>query len=179
MERREQILDEWLILSCQQGDPVAFEQLVGRWQPRLWRHAWRLLGDEDAAWDALQDSWTAMVRGIGRLHDAAAFPAWAFRIVTNKCRDQVRRNQRRRLMLRESLEALDRIQGDAKTAHARAGDLREALERLPGAARVLLALHYEEGLRLAEIAEILEINEGTVKSRLHQARKLLRNLMEG
>jgi len=66
MSRRERIEDELLVLRSQEGDASAFEQLVGRWQERLWRHAWRLTGNEDAAWDALQEAWIGIGREGGR-----------------------------------------------------------------------------------------------------------------
>ena len=64
MDPRERIADQLLVLRCQEGDIAAFEQLVNRWQERLWRHAWRLTGDESAAWDALQEAWIGMSRGL-------------------------------------------------------------------------------------------------------------------
>ena len=87
MNQHDRLNDELLVLRCQEGDTEAFELLVGRWQGRLWRHAWRLTGDENAAWDALQEAWIGISRGLVRLADAVAFPAWAYRIVSNKCRD--------------------------------------------------------------------------------------------
>jgi len=96
MSQHDRLNDELLVLRCQEGDTRAFELLVGRWQRRLWRHAWRLTSDEGDAWDATQEAWIGISRGIGRLTDAAAFPAWVYRIVSNKCRDSVRRKRRRR-----------------------------------------------------------------------------------
>ena len=61
MNRRQPVTDELLVLESQEGDPAAFEALVERWQERLWRHAWRLVGREDMAWDVLQEAWI----GIG------------------------------------------------------------------------------------------------------------------
>ena len=96
MDARERIADELLVLRCQEGDIAAFEQLVERWQERLWRHAWRLTGDENAAWDALQETWIGISRGLGRLVEPAAFPGWAYQIVSHKCRDWLRRQRRHR-----------------------------------------------------------------------------------
>ena len=78
MDLRERITNELLVLRCQEGDVAAFEQLVERWQERLWRHAWRLTGDENAAWDALQEAWIGISRGLRRLAEPAAFPGWAY-----------------------------------------------------------------------------------------------------
>jgi len=89
MNEHDRLNDELLVLQRQEGDAEAFELLVGRWQGRLWRHAWRLTGNESAAWNAIQEAWIGISRGINRLADVAAFPAWAYQIVGNKCRDTV------------------------------------------------------------------------------------------
>ena len=167
---------------CQEGDVAAFEELVGRWQERLWRHAWRLTGDEEAAWDALQEAWIAVSRGIGRLDDASAFPAWAYRITSNKCRDWIRRESRRHGAMTahewtaEPVTADDLSERQAETEQALG--LAEALARLPGRDRSILHLRYVEGFDLSEIAAILEIPAGTVKSRLYHARARLRKMMK-
>jgi RNA polymerase sigma-70 factor (ECF subfamily) len=177
-DRKEQIYDQLLVLRCQEGVAAAFEELVGRWQERLWRHAWRLTNNEEAAWDALQEAWISISAGIGRLRDTAAFSAWAYRIVGNKACDWVRRDARRRKALRGWEEKARQEADDRSAANARGTGLREAVENLPGAVRALLSLHYEEGFRMHEIAAILGVSEGTVKSRLYHARQKLRKTME-
>jgi RNA polymerase sigma-70 factor (ECF subfamily) len=172
--------DSWLVLKAQEGDVPAFEALVGRWQDRLWRHAWRLLGDEEQAWDALQEGWIAIARGLARLHDADAFPAWAYRIVTNKCRDLIRRESRRRHTIQSYLEDLE-VTGAARADPPEPGQgetLEAALAALPGPDRAILALRYQEDLDLEDIAHILGVPAGTVKSRLHRARQRLRHTLE-
>jgi RNA polymerase sigma-70 factor (ECF subfamily) len=178
MSRRERIEDELLVLRSQEGDASAFEQLVGRWQERLWRHAWRLVGDENAAWDVLQEAWIGISRDLHRLEDAAAFPAWAYRITSNKCRDRIRRERRRRKAVEAYSEQVRHAEDHASNAEEQCAALKEALARLPGRDRAILSLRYEEEFDTAEIAAILRIPEGTVKSRLHYARKRLRELLE-
>jgi RNA polymerase sigma factor (sigma-70 family) len=178
MNRRERIDDELLVLRCQQGDPAAFDALVGRWQERLWRHAWRLTGDEDAAWDVLQEAWIGISRGLGRLEDAAAFPAWAYRIVSNKCRDWIRRRKRRRQADEVYGEQMQRAEHETAHAEQPYASLTEALKHLSGRDRAILSLRYEEGFDTAAIAALLRIPDGTVKSRLHYARKRLRKYLE-
>lgn len=103
MTKQDQLNDELLVLRCQAGDAEAFELLVDRWQQRLWQHARRLTGNESAAWDVIQETWIGISRGINRLVDAAAFPGWAYQIVSNKCRDSFRRDWRRREAARPML----------------------------------------------------------------------------
>ncbi len=178
MSQQDRLNDELLVLRCQEGDAEAFELLVGRWQRRLWRHAWRLTGDENAAWDALQESWIGICRGIGRLADAAAFPAWAYQIVSNKCRDSARRQRRRREATETYSQWMRREEQEAAIAEEQHSSLKEAMEQLSGPDRAVLSLRYEEDFDTAEIACILDVPEGTVKSRLFYARGRLRKYLE-
>src|SRR5512145_1583590 len=85
------IQDELLVLRCQGGESEALHKLVSRWHPRLRRLAERRTADPEAAKDLVQDAWLAIVRGLRRLDDPSRFRVWAYRIVTNKCADWVRR----------------------------------------------------------------------------------------
>lgn len=178
MNRHDRLNDELLVLRCQEGDTEAFELLVGRWQQRLWRHARRLTGDDGAAWDAIQETWIGISRGIARLEDAAAFPAWAYQVVTNKCRDAARRERRRREAAERYPERIQREGHEAAVTEEQHGSLKEALVQLSGPDRAVLALRYEEDFDTAEIARILGVPEGTVKSRLFYARGRLRKYLE-
>ena len=178
MTQHERLTDELLVLRCQEGDATALDQLILRWQERLWRHAWRLTGAEDAAWDALQETWTVVARDVGRLGDVAAFPAWVYRITSNKSRDWVRRQSRRRRAEEAYSDQARQRHEESAAQHIEAANLREALAQLPGDDRAILALHYNERFTVSEIADILHIPAGTVKSRLHYARGRLRRFLE-
>lgn len=172
-EPQTQILDELLVLGCQQGRTRAFELLVERWQAPLWRHAYRLTGAEDVAWDVLQESWMAVTRGITRLGDPAAFRRWAYTIVSRKAADWRRRRPDREAPLTEE-PATSPDSGSNGAAAA----LADALARLSGERRALIHLRYVEGFEVREMAEILDIPEGTVKSRLHSTRQQIQEIME-
>ena len=175
MSHRDQLYDQILVVRCQEADAAALDELLSRWQERLWRHAARLTSDTEAAWDILQETMLAVSRRIGHLADPAAFPAWAYRIATNQCRDYFRKKQR----LDRAIEACyEREPEERVRDHASIMDVREALRLLSGPQQTLLALRYEEGFSDAEIAEILGIQAGTVKSRLFTARQQLRRLLE-
>jgi RNA polymerase sigma-70 factor (ECF subfamily) len=98
-KERERLLDAYLIASARLGDRRSFELLAERWNGKLVAHAWRLLGDKDLAQDAVQDGWTEIIRGLCRLRDDTAFPAWAYRIVSRRCSRQIGRNQHERRLI--------------------------------------------------------------------------------
>jgi len=175
----EQIRDELLVLQCQQGNGHAFTELVNRWQDRLLRHACRLTRDGHVALDIVQETWIAIIKGLPHLDDAAAFPTWAFRIMTNKCSDWIRKQQRRRRLEKQLARATMNSGSAAPGTTGGSDSLKQAMDALPRDQRAAVALHYLEGFMLAEIAEIESVPEGTIKSRLYHARNFLRRFMEG
>jgi len=177
MSKRQRIQDQILVLRAQTS-AEGFDALVARWQRALWTHAYRMTDDREAAWDLVQEAWITMIRSIGDLHDPGAFPAWAYRIVTNKCRNLCRKQGRRRRLLEGYAERVEQEHTAYKTSGASHEALDLALGSLPRELRMLLSLYYEEEFAVKEIAEILGINDGTVKSRLYRARQELRSRME-
>jgi RNA polymerase sigma factor (sigma-70 family) len=173
------ILDEYLVLRAQAGDAAAFDALVRRWHKRLIAHAWRLTGDAETARDAAQAGWGEIVRGLARLQDPRAFPAWVYRIVSRICARQIGALVRRRQMA----DALAREPAaeplGAAVAEADADRLRAAIRALPPEQRSAIGLHYFEELSVAEVAVALDVPAGTVKTRLMHARRKLRAVLEG
>lgn len=177
---REQLLDEYLVASARVGDRKAFELLARRWQGKLLAHAWRLTGDADLAREAAQESWIEILRGLGRLRDERAFPAWAYQIVSRRCARQIGRVRRgRALAVAAAAEPVETStapeEGDAP-AMAR---LQAALADLPPEQRAAIGLFYLEDLSVAETAVALNVPAGTVKTRLMHARRKLRAVLEG
>lgn len=176
----ERILDEYLAAAARTGNRAAWERLVARWHPRLLRHAWRLTGHPDLAHDMVQEAWVEIVRGLRRLDDIAAFPAWAFRIVTRRCARAIRGRQVERAHLVEA--GLDEMAGEQDAAGERASELavvRAEMQALPAPQRAALSLFYLEDLSVAEIAVALDVPPGTVKTRLMHARRKIRARLEG
>jgi RNA polymerase sigma-70 factor (ECF subfamily) len=135
-----------------------------------------IVGDEADARDATQETFVAAWRRIRGLRDPDRFDAWFQRIAMNSARMTVRARGRRRV--REvpagDIAALAAMAGaPSPPERADAEILGAALDRLPADQRTLLVLHHLEGRGVAELAEILEIPGGTVKSRLHTARRAL------
>jgi len=177
---KEQLLDEYLVASARIGDRKAFDLLARRWQGKLVAHAWRLTGDVDLAREAAQEGWIEILRGLGRLRDERAFPAWAYQIVSRRCARRIGNLQRdRALAAAAAAEPVETAttpeEGDAP-AMAR---LRAALAGLPPGQRAAVALFYLEDLDVAEVAIALNVPAGTVKTRLMHARRKLRAVLEG
>ncbi|MCH8830656.1 MAG: RNA polymerase sigma factor [Planctomycetes bacterium] len=173
----EQIYDELLVLKSQDGDHRAFAELVKRWQQRLWRHARQFSDNRDAAADILQEAWMDILRG---LRDPASFPKWAYRIVSNKCVDWLRRQKRRRNLVNNAQEELPNGMDELSqtTVEDDVGRLRQGMRRLPADRRAMLSMFYVEEMLIAEIGAALAIPVGTVKSRLHYARNQLKTILE-
>ncbi|WP_376694199.1 RNA polymerase sigma factor [Wenzhouxiangella sp. EGI_FJ10409] len=169
---KERALDAYLAASARTGSRSALDKLAGRWQRKLLAHAHRMTGEADLAADVVQEAWTDILRGIGRLDDVNAFPAWAFRIVTRRCARAIRGRQRRRAGTAALARDAGPTTGD-DGGHENRADLaviRRAMAELPAEQRAALGLFYLEGLRVAEIAVALDVAPGTVKTRLMHAR---------
>lgn len=178
-----EVFDEYLVLAAATGDRAAAAGLVERWQPRLLRHARRLLGGAEAARDAVQDAWIDILRGLPRLDDPAAFPCWALRITSRRCqRPAARRDDATRPLDETAPETAADDPADGGSGGERAAELatvQRAIDRLPPVQQATLALHYLDGLGVAQIALAMDVPPGTVKTRLMHARRKLRQLLEG
>ncbi len=138
---------------------------------RLYRVAQAILWRQQDSLDAVQE---AVFRGWlkkDRLNDPERFEAWLMRILVNECRDALRRRRRGPLPLDADVSREDRLCEDLQ--------LRLALKRLPEKYRLPLVLHHTEGYSIREIALMLKLPESLVTSRLHQARKAMRRLLDG
>jgi len=167
----EQLVDEILVMDCQSGSVKALEILVSRWQKRLWRYAYNLTGDTEAAWDITQDSWLGIIKGLRKLHDPANFKAWAYRITTNKSIDWIRKSKAVKQISIEEIE-------EQQTSQKKDTGVKELLEKLDIRKQVIISLYYFEQLSVPEISAALKIPKGTVKSRLYKARKELKELYQ-
>ena len=175
--RAEQIYNELLVIKCKQGDSDAFDRLVAKWQRRLWNYAYKVTGSDSASWDIVQETWCGVIKGLRKLDDAGVFGCWVFKILNNKCTDWLRKQQsqaRLNSKLRDQVDDNRTPRSDNTT-----DSLEAAIEKLPPDRRILLALRYKEEFDIAQIAQILSIPAGTVKSRLHRTLEQLRQLMGG
>jgi RNA polymerase sigma factor (sigma-70 family) len=181
----EDIQNELLVLKAQEGDGDALKALVANWHSRFARLAWRLTNQREVASDVAQEAWVAIVRGLSKLDDPARFRPWAYRIVKNKCADWTRKRVTGREVLR-TLEAESKRSSMVASEGSQEGTetideakrLKETLETLPEDQRAILSLRYLEDMGITEIARVMEVPKGTIKSRLFYARDRLRQALE-
>ncbi|HEX5068286.1 MAG TPA: sigma-70 family RNA polymerase sigma factor [Myxococcota bacterium] len=179
--------DAEAVTRSRDGDQDAFRVLVERYQGRAYRLAARLLGDADLARDAVQEGFLKAYGSLGRFEGRSGFYTWLYRLVFNLCIDMKRRDRSSRHVewndeTAARLAPTDDTPPDSGPAiEFDRGELRvalaQAVEQLPEEARRTLLLREVDGLSYAEIAEALGIPKGTVMSRLHHARRRVRQLL--
>ena len=170
-----------LVERARRGDAEAFGALIEARQEGMTRVAMAILGDPTDAADALQEALTSIWRGLPGLKEPDRYAAWSDRVLVNACRLVLRRRARRRVREVAADDAdLDR---DGRrdppfdeAVTARLG-IERALDRLSVDERAVLVLHHLEGRGLDQIGYVLGIPTGTVRSRLHHARRALERAM--
>ena len=171
--------EEWIAVRCQLGERAAFDELIQRWHGPI-GHYVRSLTDDDAAQDIAQDIWLRVLRGIGGLRDPTKLRAWLFGIAHRTWIDTLRKKY---AVVDADLDEVDQRElsepGFSEDLEQELAAMEHELTRLPAIEREALTLFYLRELSLQEIAQALEIPVGTVKSRLHRARRLLRRELIG
>jgi RNA polymerase sigma-70 factor (ECF subfamily) len=175
-----------LITAARRGDTHSFNQLVSQYQDMVYNVAYRILGDDQAAADASQETFLSAYQAMGKFK-GGSFKAWLLRIATNACYDQLRLQKRRPT---SSLEAIYTdtdpsshfVNGrESPEEHALRDELGQTLQRgiatLPPEQRATLVLSDVQGLSYSEIAQATGTSVGTVKSRLSRARARLRDFL--
>jgi RNA polymerase sigma-70 factor (ECF subfamily) len=162
-----------LVRRAQKGDRWAFEQLVERHQHKLYTLAARVLGSQNDAADAVQEAFIRAWLGLSSFRHGARFSTWLYRICLNAAHDQ--RTKRPTTPLEEAAEPSD--PRDELVAHELSGALQQALAELDGDYRVAVVLYDVLGCSYAEIAELTDVAEGTVKSRIFRGRARLGELL--
>jgi RNA polymerase sigma-70 factor (ECF subfamily) len=168
MHRLDDRTDEALVELAVQGEAGSFAMLVARHRHRAIRIAYGIVHNPADAEDAVQDAFIRAYRGLAKFRGAARFSSWIYRIVVNESVRMVRNRH-------STVEDVDLDSQCALDEHVdteRVLMVRECLASLPERLRVVLALRGEEELDYSEIAEILGLPVGTVRSRLHEARQL-------
>jgi RNA polymerase sigma-70 factor (ECF subfamily) len=174
------------IRRCRRGEREAFGYLVDRYKGPAYGTAYALLGDREEALDAVQEAFVRAWRALPRFDDRFPFPTWFYRILRNFCLDQIRRRKHRRHESLEErreehgLETPDETRRPDREArlHELRDHLRHAIARLRPVERDVVILKDLQGMTYREIAQTLDIPQGTVASTLFKARRKLQRMLE-
>lgn len=181
--------EQRLIEAAQDQDIESFNQLVLAYQDMAFSVAYRIIGEPDAAADATQEAFLSAYRKLYQFR-GGSFKSWLMRIVSNACYDELRRRQRRpaasyddlqenapqfELSLADAQENPEQLAQRHELSHA----IQDCLNELSDTHRVITVLSDIEGYPYQEIAEILGVPVGTIKSRLSRARSNLRACLQG
>ena len=184
--------DEELMLRYQKAEEPAFAELVRRFKSRLVSTAYRVVGDYDKAEDVVQETFLRVHRNAHRYKNIAKFSTWIYTIALNVARNELRNTKRKRLVSLNSFGSSgdsdsERTTYDIPDESARPdldvqnSELREifeeAIAKLPVRYRTVFVLRDVQGLSYEEIATILKVPKGTVKSRMNRARQRFRELI--
>jgi RNA polymerase sigma-70 factor, ECF subfamily len=182
--------DAELVRRFKEGDRAAFAELVHRYQDRVFTLCLRWMGDSHLAEEVAQDVFLALYRSLGSFRGDAQLSTWVYRVVVNHCKNRKLYRRRRSLDHHEPLEGEGREDGPERQIaddgpgtdaplHANQAEvlLHEALDHLDEEQRQIIVLREVQDLSYEEIADILELPRGTVKSRLHRDRLELASVL--
>jgi RNA polymerase sigma-70 factor (ECF subfamily) len=173
--------DEALVRRAVAGDRAAFTELVRRHERRMFAVAVRMLGREEDALDATQDAFLTVYRKLEQFRGESAFTTWLHRITVNACYDVLRKRARQPMLHLATDDDREHEPGPPVEDHAGAVagglDAQRALEQLPPDFRAVLVLADVQDLSYEEVADILGVPIGTVRSRLHRGRLALGKAM--
>jgi RNA polymerase sigma-70 factor (ECF subfamily) len=180
MTNKDKIVDSWLVLRTRSGDNKALGLLVKRWHKKLCKQVYWYTRDMNDAKDIVQDCWPVIIRKIHTLKEPRNFGSWALSIVTRKALDSLRKNNR------EAKNNAQFYEGNSETikdANLEESDnliliLRTSIKKLPEGSQMILNLFYLEELSIKQIGEILDLPQGTIKSRLFNAREKLKTIIK-
>ncbi len=172
-----------LVQAARQNDQSAWDQLFKAYQLPLFAYAHGLTGNREAAFDIVQESFGRAAAHVGRLRDDGKFGAWLFGIAHQRCAQHFRKTRRQDVLFADDPETGEAEGGgpdprDALLSAERADALYALVDRLPLPQRSALLLHVLGDFSLEEIAGIAGVPLGTVKSRLHHAKRAMRSLIE-
>lgn len=183
MHKPDHIFDSLLINAYQSGNKKAFNLLVKRWNPTFCKHALWYVKQEAIAQDIAQECWIVILSKIHMLKDANKFAPWALQIVHRRAIDHFRKEQKKPVIRQEKAfnEAINSSQA-VKTASEQKEQslvlMQKAIQQLPVKQRIVIELFYKNELNLTQIAQVLSVSKGTIKSRLFYARESLKQQLK-
>jgi RNA polymerase sigma-70 factor, ECF subfamily len=176
-DEADQLYERLLILRCQAGDDAAFAELLQRYNGRLRYYVQKMIADREAAEDVLQEIWFGVFRGLRRLDDPAAFPAWLYRIARNRAYVELRKRQPLRKRFQDIASA-DLPDPAEEFGSDDIEGIHRGLDQLPAEQREVLMLRFLEGMSYEEIGAVTGLPLGTVRSRIFYGKRALRQALE-
>lgn len=186
--------EQRLLERLRNRDELAFNEVVGLYQARVYNLVYRMLGNREEARDVAQEVFITVFKAIHLFRGESKFSTWLYRIATNHCKNRLKYLGRRAVFPKTTLDELSERDQLESASMSTSGTierpdrliegreverlLQEALEELDEDHRLLIVLRDVQNLSYQEIAEITQLAEGTVKSRLHRARAALRELLQ-
>lgn len=176
---------EAIILKAQKGDSQSFNKLVTLWYQRIYNLAFKYFSGHDLAMEATQRTFIAVHKNLPRLRDAERFKPWIYRIAVNVCHDEERKLSKQTI----SIDVVSEKEKDtiSLTTYGPEQSLQlkelsklllEALKEINEEQRMVVIMKEYEGMKFREIAEVLEISENTVKSRMYYGLTALRKILK-
>jgi len=178
-----------LLKRAKKGDVDAFEQLIEKYQKKVYNIALKMLGNKEDAYDMSQEVFIRVYRSIDKFKEQASLSTWIYKITTNACLDEIRRRKNRfTVSIDDDMELNDskvkrqiEYDGPSPEIIVEENELREiinkSIQQLPEQYRVVTILRDIQGFSYEEIANILDVPQGTVKSRINRARAMLRDIL--
>jgi RNA polymerase sigma-70 factor (ECF subfamily) len=178
------VLPAWLIAECIAGNEAATEMFVRHYETSIFRLALSIVGDPAEANEITQETFIAALRALPSYQEKQSLKAWLYTIALNQSRSHLRK-QKVLERLRTTLTSIFRIETEKQVSpeetviqSEREAQIWNSLNRLDERHRTVVVLRYFHELSIAEISEILSVNEGTIHSRLHSAREKLRDALK-
>jgi RNA polymerase sigma-70 factor (ECF subfamily) len=176
MSRAAKLAEDVLLLRCQIGDKNALTELIERYKKPLWYFINRLLDDSEPTEDIFQDTWLTVIRQMHGLREPDSFSTWLYRIARNKVYHQLRK-KRVWSELSEDVAAPNENEDDIVSLED-AAKVHKCLKELRPEHREVLMLRFLEQMTYQQMAEVLDCNLGTVKSRVYYAKRALKKELE-
>jgi RNA polymerase sigma-70 factor, ECF subfamily len=179
-----------LVARCKRGERGAFDDLIHRYERKVYNFAYRLCGNYDEANDVASETFVRVYNALQNFRGDSSFITWLFRIVTNVYLDEKKRQRARphqsleeiieleETTVRRQIEDPEPTPDERVQLRERADMLQNAIDALPDYQRMMIVMFHTENKSYEEIAEILDLPIGTVKSRLNRARLSLREKLE-
>lgn len=179
--------DQSLAREAANGDRKAFDQLVLKYEKKIFNLAYRICGNYDDASELAQEAFIKAFKSIGSFRADSEFGTWLYRITLNVCYDFIRKNKKQNIIsisevgeegyIIQNLHSNDISPGDYAENRETIKEITNAIGTLKEDQRTMIILRDIEGFTYSEIAKILKISEGTVKSRINRARLSLSNIL--